>query len=80
MEACTLQSRSIFDLIEERSATPETFGWVTDPAILAFTESEQLHAGPLLLCDFEAMQQQSRIYVLTLRALIKCKVKGREDG
>ena len=68
------KAKSIFDLIEERSATPYIFAWSSDLTMSKFTAEEFVYEGELITSKGPDAPLSKRRFVLTLNGLIKYKV------
>lgn len=75
MENSVPPSNSIFDIIEERSDSPEEFVWSTNPALFICNTELIIFEGELVTLSGDSHKMRSRRYVLTLNALIKYKVR-----
>ncbi len=68
------KTKSIFDLIEEKSATPTTFAWSDDLEKCKYSSEEYIYEGELCVPGGPGLPPSRRRYVLTLSGLIKYKV------
>lgn len=73
MESNTIVTKSIFDVIEERSENPEDFNWITSKSLSEFSEEEKLYEGYLININNKTNKTCKRKYILTVFALIKFK-------
>jgi len=74
MESNALASKSIFDIIEERSEVPDIFGWTKNESLYKWDEESFLFESDLVEVQREPQKLKSRRYVLTLNSLIRFKV------
>jgi len=65
--------KSIFDIIEEKSLTPEPFVWSKNPAHLIYQPSEILHEGKLFTIKNVNNNLKCKKYILTQHSLFKFK-------
>ncbi len=68
------KSKSLFDIIEERSDSPEPFVWSKEMPAGSDTGSEVLFEGTLLSLSRLGTSYVARRYILTLQTLTVCKV------
>ena len=74
MESSEVLSKSIFDIIEERSETPNIFAWSDNVTLFNKHPDIFLFEGNLMTVQKDPYKLRTRRYVLTLNALIKYKV------
>jgi hypothetical protein len=74
METNGTSSKSIFDIIEERSSSPEIFSWGKNESLFKYDKESYLFEGDLTEIMAEPTKLKVRRYVLTLNSLIKYKV------
>ncbi len=79
MESNVLLAKSIFDIIEERSDTPAYLDWSNDESLFKADSELFLFEGELVTMDAVSHKFKTRRYVLTLNALIRCKVSCAHD-
>lgn len=76
MEISNQHTKSIFDIIEERSGNPQVFSWKSnDISLYNFTEEEYIYDGYLINIHKDPPKACKRKYILTVHGLIKFKVK-----
>ena len=59
---------------------PRQFCWAKNAALMSYAPEEVLYEGELLQLKGSEGEYVANRYVLTLSALIKCKVRACEDG
>ncbi len=74
MESSELLSKSIFDMIEDRSEAPIIFAWSRNAVLFTTTPEILLFEGELMTMQKNPFKLRSRKYVLTINALIRYKV------
>ncbi len=67
------KSKSVFDILEEHSESPEIFSWLRDPLLFDYTPAEYLHDGVLFTIDEADGKLKRDRYVLTKNVLIRLR-------
>ena len=74
MDTQSVEYRSIFDIMEEYSDSPETFRWVKNSSLLSYNTDELLYEGELLTDNGLDESLKINRFVLTYSLLIKHRV------